>query len=258
VQIQCPQCETIFRLDEKGLGENGSRVRCSRCDRVFWAHAPALEEEVPSEEIKPQGDDLSLEEDLRLAFQEPPRRRIWVIGGFFILLLLLAVTARYFYLQLLEPNKEFTEIVPKVFFLNSDQRGAKKIRLQDVKGYFKNHSSEGRFFVVEGQVVNGYGDSRDFIRLRGNLKNAAQQVVATQEVEAGWRLNPEELETLSFADLNKMLAGQQERFSPKIRLAPAASAPFMVIFPPSKHPLTEFSVEVVGSQKVGQAGSASH
>ena len=67
--------------------------------------------------------------------------------------------------------------------------------------------------MVEGKVVNGYGDPRDSIRLRGNLKNATQQVVATREVEAGWSLNPEELETLSFAEINKLAAGQPERFS---------------------------------------------
>jgi len=33
--IQCPQCDTTFRLDEKLLPAEGSRVRCSRCNQVF-------------------------------------------------------------------------------------------------------------------------------------------------------------------------------------------------------------------------------
>ncbi len=103
--------------------------------------------------------------------------------------------------------------------------------------------------MVEGKVLNGYNDPRDSIRLRGNLKNAAQQVVATREVEAGWRLNPEELETLSFSEINTLAAGQPQRFSTKVHLAPTATAPFMMIFPPSSQPLAEFSVEVVGSKK---------
>ncbi|HSO72160.1 MAG TPA: DUF3426 domain-containing protein, partial [Thermodesulfobacteriota bacterium] len=115
--------------------------------------------------------------------------------------------------------------------------------------YFKNHSQEGRFFVVEGKVMNGYNVPRDAIRLRGNLKNVAQQVVATREVEAGWSLNPEELETLSFPEINTLAAGQPQRFSSRIRLAPTAEAPFMMIFAPSSQNLAEFSVEVVGSKK---------
>jgi len=249
VQIQCPQCETTFQLDEKQLGESGSNVRCSRCGRVFWAEAPPPEETAPPEEKMLEEADFPPEEELRAAFREPPKRRVGGIIGFFFLLLLLAVTVRYSYLQLLQPDQEFGEIVKKVFFLDSDPRGAKKIRLQEVKGYFKNHPLEGRFFVVEGKVVNGYNDPRDSIRLRGNLKNATQQVVATREVEAGWSLNPEELETLSFPEINTLAAGQPQRFSSKIRLAPTATAPFMMIFPPSSQPLAEFSVEVVGSRK---------
>jgi predicted Zn finger-like uncharacterized protein len=249
VQIQCPQCETTFQLDEERLGESGSQVRCSRCGRVFWAEAPAWKEPPPPEEVTPEESDLPPEEELMTAFQEPPQRRVGGMIGFFLLLLLLVVTVRYSYLQLLQPEQEFGEIAKKVFFLASDPRGAKKIRLQEVKGYFRDHSPEGRFFVVEGKVVNGYNDHRDAIRLRGNLKNAAQQVVATREGEAGWRLNPEELETLSFPEINALAAGQSPRYSSKIRLAPAAAAPFMLIFAPSSQPLAEFSVEVVGSKK---------
>jgi predicted Zn finger-like uncharacterized protein len=249
VQIQCPQCETTFQLDEEQLGESGSKVRCSRCGRVFWAEAPAAPEAPPPEEDTLEESSLPPEEEFMTAFQEPPKRRVWGMFGFLLLLLLLVVTVRYSYLQLLQPDQEFGETVKKVFFVDSDPRGAKKIRLQEVKGYFKNHSLEGRFFVVEGRVVNGYNDPRDSIRLRGNLKNATQQVVATREVEAGWSLNPEELETLSFPEINTLAAGQPQRFSSKVRLAPTAAAPFMMIFPPSSQPLAEFSVEVVGSQK---------
>jgi predicted Zn finger-like uncharacterized protein len=249
VQIQCPQCETTFQLDEEQLGESGSKVRCSRCGRVFWAEAPAAPEAPPPEEDTLEESSLPPEEEFMTAFQEPPKRRVWGMFGFLLLLLLLVVTVRYSYLQLLQPDQEFGETVKKVFFVDSDPRGAKKIRLQEVKGYFKNHSLEGRFFVVEGKVVNGYNDPRDSIRLRGNLKNATQQVVATREVEAGWSLRPEELETLSYPEINTLVAGQPQRFSSKIHLAPRAAAPFMMIFPPSSQPLTEFSVEVVGSQK---------
>jgi predicted Zn finger-like uncharacterized protein len=253
VQIQCPQCETTFRLDEDQLGENGSKVRCGRCGRVFWAEAPAKKEAPSPEEAAPEEFDLPPEEELMTAFQGPPQRRVRGMVGFFLLLLLLVITVRYSYLQLLEPDQEFGETVKKVFFLDSDPRGARKIRLQEVKGSFKTNPLEGRFFVVEGKVVNGYSNPRDSIRLRGNLKNAAQQVVATREVEAGWSLNPEELETLSFSEINTLAASQPQRFSSKIRLAPTTSAPFMIIFPPSPQPLAEFSVEVVSSKKSSAA-----
>ncbi len=258
MQIQCPQCETTFQLDENQLGENGSKVRCSRCGRVFWAEAPAKKEAPSPEEAIPEEPNLPREEEIMTAFPGPPQRRVGAMVGFFLLLLLLVITVRYSYLQLLEPDQEFGETVKKVFFLDSDPRGAKKIRLQEVKGYFKTNPLEGRFFVVEGKVVNGYSHPRDSIHLRGNLKNAVQQVVATREVAAGWSLNPEELETLSFAEINTLAAGQPQRFSSRIHLAPSATAPFMIIFPPSPQPLAEFSVEVVDSKKSLAAARFAH
>jgi len=251
MEIDCPKCETIFRLDEKQLEQAFSQVRCSRCGQVFWMEAPEPKEVPLPEEVTLEEANLPPEEGLRTAFQEPPRRRVRVRGmiGFFLLLLLLVVTVRYSYLQLRQPDQELDETLKKVFFLDSDPRGSEKIKLQEVKAYYKDHSLKGLFLVVEGKVMNGYNDPRDSIRLRGNLKNAAQQVVATREVEAGWSLNPEELETLPFLEINALAAGQPQRSSSKIRLAPAAAAQFVMIFPLSSQPIAEFSVEVVGSKK---------
>ena len=75
MQIQCPQCETTFHLDEEQLGESGSKVRCSRCGRVFWAEAPVGKEAPPPEEVTLEESSLPAEEELLTAFQEPPRRR---------------------------------------------------------------------------------------------------------------------------------------------------------------------------------------
>ncbi len=116
MQIQCPQCETTFHLDEKQLGESGSKVRCSRCGRVFWAEAPVRKEAPPPEEVTLEESSLPPEEELLTAFQEPPKRRVGAMFGFLLLLLLLVVTVRYSYLQLLQPDQEFGEIVQKGIF----------------------------------------------------------------------------------------------------------------------------------------------
>lgn len=40
--IECEECRAKFRLDEGLLREEGSRVRCSRCNRVFLAYPPGM------------------------------------------------------------------------------------------------------------------------------------------------------------------------------------------------------------------------
>ena len=65
--IECEECRAKFRLDEGLLREEGSRVRCSRCKRVFIAYSPGM----APDEGEP---DLILEEDLEdtAALESPP------------------------------------------------------------------------------------------------------------------------------------------------------------------------------------------
>jgi hypothetical protein len=250
-------------LDEKLLPAEGSLVRCSRCTHVFRAEPPAVElaatdwaphrqEEpdraeapVPDHEDQPPGE----EEEIAATLKKSPRKKAWSLLGLFVLLLLLAVTVRYSYLQLMNPRQEFLEVFKEVFFIPADTEGSKKIRLTEVRGFFKNHPTDGRFFVVEGKVVNGYGDSRNRIRLRGTLQDPSRRVVAKREVTAGWTLKEEELEIQPLAETNRLQESQAGPLAPGAALAPGVSAPFTIIFSPIPQQLAEFAVEVLESRK---------
>jgi predicted Zn finger-like uncharacterized protein len=47
--VECEQCHTKFRLDDKLLKETGSKVRCSVCSQKFIVFAPKVEKEVSEE-----------------------------------------------------------------------------------------------------------------------------------------------------------------------------------------------------------------
>lgn len=121
--------------------------------------------------------------------------------------------------------------------------------MSDVKGYFKNHPADGRFFVVEGKVTNGYADPRRRIRLRGILQDASRRAVAKREVTAGWALSAEELEMQPLSELNRLQETKAGPSAGGTALIPGGSAPFLIIFSPVSEPLSEFSVEVLGSSK---------
>jgi predicted Zn finger-like uncharacterized protein len=65
--IECNKCQSLFRLDEGLLREEGSKVRCSMCKHVFVAFPPGWE---PEEEKKPLPTDKSLGETVTL--ESPP------------------------------------------------------------------------------------------------------------------------------------------------------------------------------------------
>ncbi len=262
--IQCPQCETTFKLDEKLLPADGALVRCSRCAQVFRAEPPAVE--IPAadwasyrEEEKaagagmpgtePEANPFAEEEEITATLKRSPRKKFWGLLGLFVLLILLAITVRYSYLQLMNPRQEFLEVFKEVFFIPADTEGSKKIRLYDVRGSYKNHPTDGRYFVVEGKVANGYPDPRSRLRLRGTLQDASRRVVAKREVTAGWALTAEELDTQSLAETNRLQETQSAPLAPGAALAPGASAPFMIVFHPIPQPLAEFAVEVLESRK---------
>jgi len=264
VLIQCPQCETTFKLDEKLLPPGGTLVRCSRCAQVFHAdpplvEAPVIDRSVYREEARVESAGIPVsgpeappppdEEEVAVALQRPPRKKFWGLLGLFVLLMLLAITVRYSYLQLMNPRKEFVEIFQEVFFIPADTEGNKKIRLNEVRGFFKNHPFDGRFFVVEGKVINGYDHPRNRIRLRGTLQDSSRRVVAKREVTAGWSLTAEELETQTLVETNRIQESQAGPQASGTELIPGASAPFMIIFSPVPQQLTEFAVEVLESGK---------
>lgn len=47
--VECEQCHTKFRLDDKLLKKTGSKVRCSVCNHKFIAFPPKAEKEVPEQ-----------------------------------------------------------------------------------------------------------------------------------------------------------------------------------------------------------------
>lgn len=65
--IECKKCQSLFRVDEGLLREEGSKVRCSVCRHVFVTFPPGWDRE---EEQKPSPTDKSLGETVTL--ESPP------------------------------------------------------------------------------------------------------------------------------------------------------------------------------------------
>lgn len=248
--IQCEQCATTYHLDQKLLEPFGSKVRCTRCGHIFWVEPPSFVEAAPPQEsISELEPSPTLEaEEAAVLHMRPARKTFWVLG-IILVLLLLAPAGRFLYIQFLHPNWNFTDVWSKVFFLPVDPDGNQKISLMNIKKYFKENPKTGRFFIIEGEIKNGYPDPRQKIKIRGSLRTAENRVAAGRDVYAGWIFKTEELESLSLEEINKLIQSQPERFSPAIRILPGKTLPFMILFPPLPPGSTQVSIEVVSSQK---------
>ena len=63
--ITCKACNASFNLNESLLKPEGSKVRCSKCKKVFMAYPPAPPEEAKKPDEMLSGLDLELEQETK-------------------------------------------------------------------------------------------------------------------------------------------------------------------------------------------------
>ena len=108
--IQCPRCQTKFRLDEKQISPRGSTVRCSNCHHTFIAQPPAPpapkqppapppveEEEIDFsflDEAGPAAEAEDLEEELGVGRKGGRSKGVgrWIAAVVIIIVLILGAT----------------------------------------------------------------------------------------------------------------------------------------------------------------------
>jgi predicted Zn finger-like uncharacterized protein len=140
--IQCEKCTTIYHLDESLLEPFGSKVRCSRCGHIFRVNPSPLSEVPRPKEIKPVSDPLlpsekeQQEEEIAELPSVPNRKTFWVLGTL-VVLILIALTARFFYIQYLHPKWSSQDVLSALVFLEPDPEGNHKIRLINIKKFFR-------------------------------------------------------------------------------------------------------------------------
>jgi predicted Zn finger-like uncharacterized protein len=280
--ITCPECLTKFSLDEEKIPEEGIKARCSRCQHVFPVQKPAPADGT----FYAQGETLAgIQEDE--AYQKPPRN--WFIHWKWaaVILLVAVIGAGLFYLgkNLTLPRfstlgKYIDEraVALKKFTLNSPflkrYLGIKDpsegfLSLEKVKGYYLENNNLNRVFVIEGEAVNRWKESRSFIKVKGVLLDSNGKKVQEKEVYCGNLLSEKDLKEMNKAAIEKSLSSQFGISFSNVNLQPNKGVPFMVVFmdlPPEKAAgkaapdpggktgdtfsrLTDFTVEVTGSQK---------
>jgi predicted Zn finger-like uncharacterized protein len=249
--IRCEECTTTYNLDQSLLEPFGSKVRCTRCNHIFWVDYPSFTESVREKELNFSPDPLpplSTEEEALAVQMKPPKKKWPRVFLLIVLVILLIGGARFYYVWEQHPTWSISELFSGVFYLSVDNAGNKKISLLNIKKHFKENQKIGRYFIVEGEIKNGYAEPRQMIRIRGSLKTAENKVAASREVYAGWSLSPEELETLSMEEITRLTSTQPERFNPKLKIPSGKTVPFMILFPPLPPGSTQVSIEVISSQ----------
>ena len=279
--ITCPECLTKFRLDDERIPEEGARTRCSRCQHVFEVQKPPP----PEESFYSQGETLA-----ELGAGEEYKKTGW--GWSFpwkwaivVLLVVLAAGGIYLFGDRVSPQftafgkyfEEKTASLKKAslslpFFkkyLGMGDSSEGYISLEKVRGYYLESNNLNKIFVVEGEAVNHWKESRSFIKVKGVLLDSQGNKVQEREAYCGNILSDKDLKEMTKGAVEKSLSSQFGISFSNVNLQPNKGVPFMMVFmdlPPERvsgkpspessgkpgeapSKLSDFTVEVASSQK---------
>lgn len=289
--ITCPDCGTKFQLEESRLPAGGSQVRCSLCQHVFFVPQPPAREEsfFEPQEIPIQIDESDVPPDFK------PRRSSrwkWVLLILLLAILGMGAVFRFGGADILRGDFEpmarrFSALgtylgekatalgnkVPTLSFLKRylgiQEEAQGYIGLEKLRGYYLENAHLRLIFVVEGQAVNHFKESRSFIKIKGSLLDEKGNRVQEKAAYCGNILSEKDLKEMPRDAILKSLSSQFGISFSNVNISPQKSVPFMIVFtdlsagnrqgqpspPPGAKPsetaptLSDFSVEVVSSQK---------
>jgi hypothetical protein len=121
--------------------------------------------------------------------------------------------------------------------------------------YFENQEA-GTLLVLAGQVQNNDDKPISYIRIKGMLTDAQDNVLAERQVFAGNWLTEEELKTLSIRDILSRLSIRSGQNGANMNVAPNASVPYMVVFDRLPSNLGMYLLEPVGYSDAAEASAA--
>lgn len=129
-----------------------------------------------------------------------------------------------------------------------NDQGHHKIVTLDINSQFIDNVTAGRLFVITGKVRNDYPEPRGLIRAEGHLFTKGAKPAKTESVFCGNIISDLDLSRMEIADIHRQLGnrfggGQKAN----LKILPAQSIPFMIVFDQLPEDLEEFTIEVVGS-----------
>jgi len=267
--ITCPQCLTKFNLDDGRVPAGGAKVRCSKCQHVFQVQKEPSQQPPPSAEIFPK--EFSGESEEWLQRKGPRGHRFPSLTLLIVVLILAGMGYGAFVIWQKSADLWKAGISFSAFkqYLGLREETEGYISVEKLRGYYLEGPKFSKVFVIEGQAVNHWKESRSFIKVKGILLDAKGGKVAEKVVYCGNTLSEKDLRELDREAIEKSLTSQFGISFSNVNIPPNKFVPFMIAFvdfvpggpgdKPTPEPAgkpgevlpepSDFVVEVVSSQK---------
>ena len=125
-----------------------------------------------------------------------------------------------------------------------------QITLSKLEGKFIKNHHDGDFFLIHGEAINNFSKPRGAIQVKGVIFDQNGKPLLQKTVFCGNPITLQELQTLSFAELEKIMGNQFGKNLSNMKIDSKKSIPFDIVFKDLPQSLSEFSVKVTSSEAV--------
>lgn len=123
-----------------------------------------------------------------------------------------------------------------------------QITLTKLEGKFIQNEQAGELFLIRGEATNNYNEARAGIQVKGVIFDQNGKPLLQKTVFCGNPISDEELQSLSFAELEKLMGNQFGNGLSNMKLDRGQTIPFDIVFKELPQNLAEFSVKVTASK----------
>jgi len=167
----------------------------------------------------------------------------------FLLMVLLGGAGYLYFPQLMALKEKFFPSAAKlssgkVQSKNVEEK-VKNIALENVKQYFVKNSRIGELFVIEGEAVNNFKQTKELIKLRAKILDKNGKVAAQKDFLAGNTASLFQLQMMTKDELENLLNSKVGILTNNTFVKPGGRVPFMVVFYDLPPNVQEFSLQVI-------------
>lgn len=180
------------------------------------------------------------------------RRKSRRKGVALLVLLLLAGAGAGGYFAWREGLVDLSRVPALLKRVTGSETATGQIRTTGLNGFYLPAANAGRLFVIQGEAVNEYRESRSAITVKGVLFDAEEKILLQQTVYCGNPLDGDQLATMPFERIVEQMNNQFGDSLSNLNVPAGKSIPFTIVFRNLPEGLSEFSVEVVDSKPVSR------
>lgn len=123
-----------------------------------------------------------------------------------------------------------------------------RISLANLEGRFIQNRQAGELFLIRGEATNDFSEPRAGIQVKGVIFDPNGKPLLQKTVFCGNPIGEEDLQALSFTELEKMMGNQFGAELSNMKIGKDQKIPFDIVFKDLPQNLSEFSVKVTFSK----------